>query len=118
MASTLNVYSASAGSGKTFTLTGEFINILAANPDAYSTILAVTFTNKATAEMKNRILERLYILSSDESQLEIKQASARSALMSLCVDATKLTEKQISTNCKKALSGFLNDFSRFSISSQ
>lgn len=116
MASTLNVYSASAGSGKTFTLTGEFINILAANPDAYSTILAVTFTNKATAEMKNRILERLYILSSDESQLEIKQASARSALMSLCVDATKLTEKQISTNCKKALSGFLNDFSRFSIS--
>ena len=66
--------------------------------------------------MKNRILERLYILSSDESQLEIKQASARSALMSLCVDATKLTERQISTNCKKALSGFLNDFSRFSIS--
>ncbi|WP_287633522.1 UvrD-helicase domain-containing protein, partial [Bacteroides sp.] len=53
--SELLVYKASAGSGKTFTLAVEYIKLLIFNPRAYRQILAVTFTNKATAEMKERI---------------------------------------------------------------
>ena len=55
----LLVYKASAGSGKTFTLAVEYIKHLILNPRAYRQILAVTFTNKATAEMKERILQQL-----------------------------------------------------------
>ena len=58
--SELLVYKASAGSGKTFTLAVEYIKLLIFNPRAYRQILAVTFTNKATAEMKERILSQLY----------------------------------------------------------
>ena len=56
----LLVYKASAGSGKTFTLAVEYIRQLILNPRSYQQILAVTFTNKATAEMKERILSQLY----------------------------------------------------------
>lgn len=56
----LTVYKASAGSGKTFTLAVEYICLLINNPDDYRTILAVTFTNKATQEMKWRIISQLY----------------------------------------------------------
>lgn len=57
---TLTVYKASAGSGKTFRLAVEYIKLLLDNPKAYEGILAVTFTNKATEEMKMRILSQLY----------------------------------------------------------
>ena len=56
----LTVFKASAGSGKTFTLAVEYIKLLIENPEAYRSILAVTFTNKATEEMKMRILSQLY----------------------------------------------------------
>ena len=60
MNSQLTVYKASAGSGKTFTLAREYMTLVIANPHSYRTILAVTFTNKATEEMKTRILSQLY----------------------------------------------------------
>ena len=56
----LTVYRASAGSGKTFTLAVEYIKLLVQNPQAYRQTLAVTFTNKATEEMKMRILSQLF----------------------------------------------------------
>lgn len=56
----LIVYKASAGSGKTFTLATEYIKLLVRDPLNYRAILAVTFTNKATEEMKMRILSQLY----------------------------------------------------------
>lgn len=59
----LTVYKASAGSGKTFTLAAEYIKLLIDNPHDYDKILAVTFTNKATEEMKSRILSQLYGIS-------------------------------------------------------
>lgn len=61
---TLTIYSASAGSGKTFNLAGIYLSHLFRAKYNYRKILAVTFTNKATAEMKNRILDQLYNLSS------------------------------------------------------
>ena len=60
MVKPLIVYEASAGSGKTFTLAVEYIKLLVQNPQAFRQTLAVTFTNKATAEMKQRILSQLY----------------------------------------------------------
>ena len=60
MGKPLIVYEASAGSGKTFTLAAEYITLLVDNPQAYRQILAVTFTNKATEEMKTRILSQLF----------------------------------------------------------
>lgn len=59
----LTVFKASAGSGKTFTLAVEYIKLLINNPYDYEHILAVTFTNKATEEMKHRILSQLYGIS-------------------------------------------------------
>ena len=56
---TLTIYSASAGSGKTHQLTGIYLEKLFRSRLSYRRILAVTFTHKATAEMKDRILNEL-----------------------------------------------------------
>jgi ATP-dependent exoDNAse (exonuclease V) beta subunit len=53
------IYKSSAGSGKTYTLAMEYLKIALEQPFAFKNILAVTFTNKATQEMKERILEVL-----------------------------------------------------------
>ena len=55
------VYSASAGSGKTFTLAARYIALLMEG-ESFDRILAVTFTQKATAEMKQRIMAYLYAI--------------------------------------------------------
>lgn len=55
----LEIYRASAGSGKTYSLTMEYLKLLLAHPLKYREILTVTFTNKATSEMKLRILDTL-----------------------------------------------------------
>ena len=62
MEQALTVYKASAGSGKTFTLASEYITLVVKNPQDYRSILAVTFTNKATQEMKTRILLNCMVL--------------------------------------------------------
>ena len=85
--SELLVYKASAGSGKTFTLAVEYIKLLVLNPRAYRQILAVTFTNKATAEMKERILSQLYGIQIGDKDSEaylnrIKEETKRTRLQS------------------------------------
>ena len=64
------VVRASAGSGKTHRLTQDYLQLLLeGDPQRYKNILAVTFTNKATDEMKSRVVEELYKLSrSDDAQ--------------------------------------------------
>lgn len=57
----ITIYKASAGTGKTYTLAARYIALLLQDIPA-SSILAVTFTNKATAEMKQRIIEYLYAI--------------------------------------------------------
>jgi len=56
----LKILRASAGSGKTHRLTNEYIRLMLSTKEAYRHVLAVTFTNKATEEMKGRILEELF----------------------------------------------------------
>ena len=61
------LYNASAGSGKTYTLVKEYLKIilLSTKIDAYRSILAITFTNKAVHEMKSRVVNNLYEFSTD-----------------------------------------------------
>ena len=61
----LEIMKASAGSGKTYRLARKYITLLLKSNDryAYRHILAVTFTNKATEEMKSRILKELHVLA-------------------------------------------------------
>ncbi|MDE5733283.1 MAG: UvrD-helicase domain-containing protein, partial [Bacteroidales bacterium] len=65
----LKIMKASAGSGKTFSLARKYISIILGSSDryAYRHVLAVTFTNKATDEMKSRILRQLHVLASEPS---------------------------------------------------
>ncbi len=57
--SVLKILSASAGSGKTYALTQEYLTLAYENPEKFTSILAVTFTNKAAEEMKTRIINEL-----------------------------------------------------------
>jgi superfamily I DNA/RNA helicase len=67
----LNIYRASAGSGKTYRLTQDYIHLLfdPKREHVHRRILAVTFTNKATEEMKTRILHELYALASHANRI-------------------------------------------------
>ncbi len=66
--SAFNIYNASAGSGKTFALVKEYLKILfSSNQDEiYKNVLALTFTNKAVGEMKERIINALKEFSNQE----------------------------------------------------
>ena len=70
--STYTIYNASAGSGKTFTIAKSYIKLLvkAKNHDQFKSILAITFTNKAVGEMKERVIEMLKLFSSEKSLKE------------------------------------------------
>ena len=89
----LKVYSASAGSGKTFTLAKEYLTIcLAGNPDAYKNILAVTFTNKAANEMKVKILRFIKGFVESDDSSDICQMKS-DILMLLGVDEATLVSR-------------------------
>ena len=105
--SELLVYKASAGSGKTFTLAVEYIKLLILNPRAYRQILAVTFTNKATAEMKERILSQLYGIQIGDKDSE--------AYLNRIKEETKKTEQEIREAAGIALGYMLHDYSRFRV---
>lgn len=106
----LLVYKASAGSGKTFTLAVEYIKHLIQNPRAYRQILAVTFTNKATAEMKERILQQLYGIWVGDPASEPYLNRIREDLKQ-----KKLSEAQIRQAAGTALQYMLHDYSRFRV---
>lgn len=112
MTKPLKVYKASAGSGKTFTLAVEYIKLLIKNPEEYKFILAVTFTNKATGEMKTRILSTLYGLAnnltdSDDYLDAIKKDES--------IKKLQLTDSEIREKCSEALHNIIHDYSRFRI---
>jgi ATP-dependent exoDNAse (exonuclease V) beta subunit len=57
------LYKASAGSGKTFRLVVEYLSLCLPKPEKFKHVLAITFTNNATAEMKSRIVDTLSIFA-------------------------------------------------------
>ncbi|MBO7470730.1 MAG: UvrD-helicase domain-containing protein, partial [Bacteroidaceae bacterium] len=114
MSQSLTIYKASAGSGKTFTLAVEYImGLLQKDAEReFEKTLAVTFTNKATAEMKDRILETLYGL-----KMGLEDAkSYMEAIMKRFDDAKiPITEEQVRLQAGKALTAILHDYSRFRV---
>lgn len=106
-ASELLVYKASAGSGKTFTLAVEYIKLLINNPTTYRNVLAVTFTNKATMEMKERILGQLVGIA-------IKDPASNAYLYKIC-EELNLPEEEVSIRAQKAISMLIHDYSRFRV---
>ena len=68
MLKTIKIYKSSAGSGKTYTLSKNYIRLALKNKNYFRKILAVTFTNKAAEEMKSRILEMISSISEGEDK--------------------------------------------------
>lgn len=102
----LIVYRASAGSGKTYTLALKYISLaLKSGSKGFTHVLAVTFTNKATGEMKDRILEKLYGLSRglDANFLEDVK------------EITDLSEQEIQRKSTEMLCYIMNDFDHFRV---
>lgn len=104
--SQLKVYKASAGSGKTFRLAIEYIKLALTNESDYKHILAVTFTNKATAEMKSRIIGELYYLAKGK----------HSVYMDVLCRELNWQPMQVERQAQLVLKSILHDYSRFSIS--
>ena len=79
-----NIYNASAGTGKTFSLVRDYLILLFSsnNFELYKNILAITFTNKAVNEMKGRIVRYLinYSNSIDPDEVMIKEIAKVSGL--------------------------------------
>ncbi|WP_397445495.1 UvrD-helicase domain-containing protein [Polaribacter sp. R77954] len=105
--STFQVYNASAGSGKTFTLVKEYLKVLLTSEDIYTfqKVLAITFTNKAAGEMKERVLQNLEDFADGKTSdlLEI-------ILQEITVDKNTIQERS-----KKILDVILQNYSAFSI---
>ena len=105
----LEILKASAGSGKTYRLARKYIALLLESNDrhAYRHILAVTFTNKATDEMKGRILKELHLLASDPRKSDYHDFFVPSMFPS---------EEGLSKKAKLVLSELLHDYSAFAVS--
>lgn len=127
----LEIMKASAGSGKTYNLARKYLTLLFRSEDryAYRHILAVTFTNKATDEMKSRILKELYILSvSPEDSgyfiyfMPEKFPAGRTAsipeedFIRKIPGYDKVTPEAIKAVARNVLYGILHDYGAFAVS--
>jgi ATP-dependent exoDNAse (exonuclease V) beta subunit len=106
------IYNASAGSGKTFTLVKEYLKILfkSNNPEHFKRILAITFTNKAVAEMKDRIIETLKQFS-DKAILD----KPNSMFSAIC-EELQIESFTLHTKSEKLLNTILHNYAAFDIS--
>ena len=105
--SSFQVYNASAGSGKTFTLVKEYLKILLSSNDIFlfQKILAITFTNKAAGEMKERILSNLQTFAHKEEN----------DLIFIILNETNLDKETIQIRSKKIVEAILQNYAGFSI---
>jgi ATP-dependent exoDNAse (exonuclease V) beta subunit len=101
------IYKSSAGSGKTYTLVLTYLSILLKQEDAhhFRKVLAVTFTNKAAAEMKERVVQGLEKLIHGDDPKFVADY----------VKATQLSPEEISFRAREILTAILHDYSSFSI---
>jgi len=104
----MKILKASAGSGKTYRLTQTYLDYLFRNgkADAYRNILAVTFTNKATDEMKSRILKELHSLSAEDPK-------ARSMLINILHDYSSFSISTIDKFFQQTLKAFSREIGQF-----
>ncbi len=105
--STFQVYNASAGSGKTFTLVKEYLKVLLGSEDIFrfQKILAITFTNKAAGEMKERVLDNLHDFSE----------GIENDLYHLIINEISIDKSTLQERSKKVLDAILQNYTAFSI---
>ena len=105
----LEIMKASAGSGKTYRLARKYISLLLQSKDryAYRHILAVTFTNKATDEMKGRILKELHVLATSPQESDYHDHF---------VPAYFPSDSDLQKKAETVLSDMLHDYSAFAVS--
>lgn len=105
--SLFKIYNASAGSGKTFRLVTEYLKIVIVSPNAdeYRKILAITFTNKAAAEMKERVLKTLNAGANNEEN-PILQTIAKEIGWSI---------ESVNKKCNIVLKAILFNYTAFNI---
>lgn len=104
----LKVYTASAGSGKTHALTREFLRLMLSTDDPrhFTTIQAVTFTKKATAEMKGRIVAELSTL--------VHRPQESLFTDELC-KLLSISERKLQDRARATLHSLLLDYSNFRV---
>ena len=112
MKSTYEIFNASAGSGKTFTLTSRYLVKLLGSTEneSYKRILALTFTNKASEEMKNRILSSLNEFS------KFKNYEKPSEILKDVKNQLDISFKEICLRAKNRIDLLLHNFSFFNVS--
>jgi ATP-dependent exoDNAse (exonuclease V) beta subunit len=105
----ITVYTASAGSGKTYALTREYLRTVLAQPvrtAAYRRLLAITFTNRAADEMKSRIIERLHAIATGNDRQTGELFGTSPAI----------PPDMLRDRARALLSAVLHDYSRFAVS--
>ncbi|HKJ47471.1 MAG TPA: UvrD-helicase domain-containing protein [Christiangramia sp.] len=112
MENSFNIYNASAGSGKTFTLVKEYLILLFTSnkKDRYKNILAITFTNKAVGEMKKRIIDSLSEFS------KIDSSTNNNALLNIISEETGLSSTDIKNRSTEILKSIIHNYAAFEIS--
>ncbi|SFB74421.1 ATP-dependent exoDNAse (exonuclease V) beta subunit (contains helicase and exonuclease domains) [Zunongwangia mangrovi] len=112
MANNFTIYNASAGSGKTFTLVKSYLSLLfrSGKTDSYKNILAITFTNKAVAEMKTRIVESLYAFTKNP----VPESSK--ALLEAVANETEHSTEEIQQKSVAILKNIIHNYAAFEVS--
>ncbi|MHC5354468.1 UvrD-helicase domain-containing protein [Myroides sp. LJL115] len=107
-----SIYNASAGAGKTHTLVKEYLKILLLDrqDDAYRKILAITFTNKAVAEMKTRVVACLDNFSKKEVDPKFR------GMLDQIIQETNLTEQVIRSKSGRIIKSIIHNYASFDIS--
>jgi ATP-dependent exoDNAse (exonuclease V) beta subunit len=110
------VYKSSAGSGKTYTLVKEYLRIILVDPSRIRKILAITFTNAAASEMKERIIASLGELSALSGKQAHERPMKSVRLLETLKSETNLLSSEIIQNARQALTLILHNYSDFSVS--
>lgn len=113
---TFIVYKSSAGSGKTYTLVKEYLKIVLENPLKIKNILAITFTNAAAAEMKERIIAALGDLATLSGKTQSERTGKGLSLLTALKSETRLESSEIIHNAQLALTLILHNYGDFSVS--
>src|SRR5690554_1504558 len=113
----LTIYSASAGSGKTFSLVQNYLKLTLGDgvaPKNFAKILAMTFTNKAAWEMKERVIQALDWLAYPNRPVEREKKKA-SLLLKETQKTTGLSAAIIQERSKRILSEILHNYEDFNV---
>ena len=113
------IYSSSAGSGKTYTLAKEYIKLAlkTTSPWYFNHILAVTFTKKASGEMKERILKYLRQFSrTDAKDIEDSEELFQQILLELQEEGVDIDEWELSRRANNTFKHIIHEYANFSVS--